>query len=212
VGIIDQLAPFKASDIKRYHFKTGNAMGMEYYVARSGYTGEDGIEAIFPAKVAAAAVQLLISNAADMGKPIKPAGLGARDTLRLEAAMPLYGHELTEEWDSLTAGQAWCVDLTKDFIGAEAMRRVKERGLERQVVGFEVDGKRIARQGASILVGGEQVGVVTSGTHSPTFDKVLGLGLVNASHATPGTAIEVDLRGSKINAKVVATPFYKRAK
>lgn len=212
IALMDQILPFTVSDLKRYHFKAGSQMGMDYYVARSGYTGEDGIEAIFPAKIAAAAVQLLMANSADVGKPVKPAGLGARDTLRLEAAMPLYGHELAEEWDSLTAGQAWCVDLTKDFVGVEAMRRVKESGLARQIVGFEIDGKRIARQGATIVVGGEAAGVVTSGTMSPTFDKVIGLGLLSAKHATPGTAIEIDLRGSKLSAKIVPTPFYKRPK
>lgn len=212
IETLDRLLPFKVSDLKRYFFKTGAAMGAEYYVARSGYTGEDGVEIILPAKFADMALMMLMSQSAEMGRPIKPAGLGARDTLRLEAAMPLYGHELTEEWDSITAGQGWAVDLTKDFIGQPVLKRVKDEGPRRQIVGFEIEGKRIARQGAPIFAGGKEVGVVTSGTQSPTLDKVIGMGLVASSVAAHGTALEIDLRGTRIPAKVVPTPFYKRPK
>lgn len=212
IGTLDRLLPLPVGDLKRYFFKTGAVAGADYYIARSGYTGEDGVEIILPAKFADMAMTMLMSQSEDMGRPIKPAGLGARDTLRLEAAMPLYGHELTEEWDSITAGQGWAVDLTKDFIGQSALQRVKEQGPRRQIVGFEVEGKRIARQGAPIFVGGAEVGTVTSGTQSPTLDKVIGMGLVATSAAAAGTALEIDLRGTRIHAKVVPTPFYKRPK
>lgn len=209
---LDRLLPFTVSDLKRYHFKSGSMFGSEYYVARSGYTGEDGVEIIIPATFAPAAVQLLISNSADVGRPVKPAGLGARDTLRLEAAMPLYGHELTEEWDSLSAGQGWCVDLTKDFIGRDAMQRLKDAGLKRQMAGVVLEGKRIARQGAEVFRDGQCVGVITSGTQSPTLGKIIALAMLNVDATAVGTSVEIDLRGSRTPATVVPTPFYKRGK
>jgi aminomethyltransferase len=145
-----------------------------------------------------------------MGRPLKPAGLGARDTLRLEAAMPLYGHELTEDWDPITAGQTWCVDLTKDFIGQPALKRIAEEGPKRQIVGFEVSGPRIARQGYPVLADGRQVGFVTSGVQAPSVQKNIAMGMVDAAHAAPGTTVEIDLRGTKTEAKIVPLPFYKR--
>lgn len=212
IETLDRLLPFKASELKRYHCKTGAAMGMGYYAARSGYTGEDGIEIILPAHVAEAAIGMLIENSADIDRPIKPAGLGSRDTLRTEAGMPLYGHELTEDWDSITAGQAWAVDLTKDFIGKSACARVKESGQAKVMIGLELDSKRTPRQGAPIVARGLPVGVVTSGTTSPTLGKVIAMGFVAPAQAAPGTALEIDLRGSMLAARVVPLPFYKRAK
>lgn len=212
IETMDRLLPFPVSDLKRYHFKTGVVAGAEYTVARSGYTGEDGVEIILAAKFARMGVQMLVSSSEEIGRPIRPAGLGARDTLRLEAAMPLYGHELSEEWDSITAGQGWCVDLTKDFIGRAALQRIHEAGPQRRIVGFVADGRRIARQGAGVICRGENVGVVTSGTQSPTLEKVIGLALVSASAAAVGTSLEIDLRGARLTATVVPTPFYKRPK
>lgn len=209
---MSQLLPIPVDDLKRYRFKTGNAMGVDYFIARSGYTGEDGVEIILPANVALMAVRMLLSRAAQLGRPIKPTGLGARDTLRLEAAMPLYGHELTEDWDSLTAGQEWAVDLTKDFIGVDVLRRLKREGLRRKVAGFELEGKRIARQGAPLLRDGHEVGVVTSGTQSPTLNKNIAMGLLNSELAEPGTRLEVDIRGTRCPATVVPLPFYKKGK
>lgn len=212
IETVGQLLPFSISDLKRYHSRCGNVMGAEYYIARSGYTGEDGLEVIVPARFAMMAANWLTEKTAERGRPFKPAGLGARDTLRLEAAMPLYGHELTEEFDSISAGQGWAVDLTKDFIGAAALRRVKEEGPKRPLVGFEIQGKRVARQGAAVLSGEQVVGVVTSGAPSPTLDKVIAMGFVDAACAAPGTALEIDLRGARVGAVVVPLPFYKRAK
>jgi aminomethyltransferase len=207
---LDQLLPFRVSELKRYHFKTGEALGATYYAARSGYTGEDGIEIILPAPLTLPAVNLLLERSAEIGRPVRAAGLGARDTLRMEAGMPLYGHELSEEWDSITAGQAWCVDLSKDFIGREALQRVKERGPSRVMVGLELEGRRAARQGAAVQLDGRSVGVVTSGSHSPTFDKPLAMGFVEPRLAEPGTTVQVDLRGTPVVARVVKLPFYKR--
>ncbi|MBI5863278.1 MAG: glycine cleavage system aminomethyltransferase GcvT [Planctomycetes bacterium] len=133
IETIDKLLPFPVGDLKRYHFKTGSVVGASYTIARSGYTGEDGVEIILPANFADAAMTMLGSASEQAGRPVKPAGLGARDTLRLEAAMPLYGHELTEDWDPISGGQAWCVDLTKNFIGQPAIHRVKESGPRRVI-------------------------------------------------------------------------------
>lgn len=209
---IAQILPVPLDDLKRYRFKTGSVMGMDYFVARSGYTGEDGVEIILPANIALMAVRMLSERAEQLGRPIKPAGLGARDTLRLEAGMPLYGHELTEDWDSITAGQEWAVDLTKGFIGGEVLKRIKAEGPRRKVAGFELDGKRIARQGAPILLDGQEVGVVTSGTQSPTLGKIIAMGLLDAGLCAPGTRVTIDIRGNKCDATVVPLPFYKLKK
>ncbi|TWT45179.1 Glycine cleavage system T protein [Phycisphaerae bacterium RAS1] len=211
IDTMQRLLPLPVNDLKRYHFKTGEVMGAVYTIFRSGYTGEDGLEIVIPARLAPAAMQLLIANAEEIGRPIKPAGLGARDTLRMEAAMPLYGHELTEDWDSITAGQTWCVDLTKEFIGQPVLAKVKQSP-RRQVAGFSLEGKRIARQGAKILSSGREVGVVTSGTQSPTLNKVIAMGLLDAPLCTPGTRVEFDLRGTAASGVVTPLPFYKRAK
>ena len=207
-----RLLPIPIDDLKRYRFKTGNVMGVEYFIARSGYTGEDGVEIIIPAHVALLAVRMLVNRSEELGRPIRPAGLGARDTLRLEAGMPLYGHELTEDWDSLTAGQEWAVDLTKDFIGGDVLKRIKAEGLRRKVSGFELDGKRIARQGAAILLDGREVGVVTSGTQSPTLGRNIAMGLLKSDLDQPGTRVEIDIRGARTPATVVPLPFYKLKK
>jgi len=207
-----KLLPIPLDGLKRYHCRTGRVMGAEAYVARSGYTGEDGVEIIVPAGLAMAALEALLERTAAAGRPIKPAGLGARDTLRLEAAMPLYGHELTEDWDSITAGQAWCVDLGKEFIGQPVLRRIAEEGPRRRIIGLEVEGQRIARQGCSIRRGDQQVGFVTSGVQSPTLGKNIAMGLVDTPCSQPGMQLEVDIRGTAAKATVVPLPFYKRPK
>lgn len=212
VGFVESKFAVPIAHLKRYWFAEGDFFGMKYTIYRSGYTGEDGVEAVVPAAAIGLILPMLFGSDLRADGDCKPAGLGARDTLRLEAAMPLYGHELNEDVDSLTAGQAWCVDLTKDFIGAAAMRTVKAAGLKRKVTGFELEGKRIARQGYPILKGGRQVGVITSGTMSPTFQKSIAMGFLDSDLAEPGTAVAIDL-GRKENPAVVAPlPFYKRGK
>lgn len=196
--------------IKRYRCKSFSVMGMSIIAYRSGYTGEDGFEVVFPAGLVKLLVPRLMGTAAKPHPVIKPAGLGARDTLRIEAGMPLYGHELSEDLDSLTAGQGWCVDLTKDFIGAEPMRRLKEQGLPRRLVGLELEGRRIARQHYKVVTQGRQVGQITSGTLSPTLGKSIAMALVTADCAEEGTQVEVELGRSRAAARVVKLPFYKR--
>jgi aminomethyltransferase len=214
--VIERIAgvlPVDVNSMKRYHFESGSYMGMlKFTVFRSGYTGEDGVEIVIPAKVAGMAMKLIAGKTEKETATIKPAGLGARDTLRLEAGMPLYGHELTENIDPISAGLSFAVDLTKDFIGVEALRQIKAGGPKRKLVGLELEGKRIARQGSPIVLDGATVGEVTSGTLSPTLQKSIAMAYVDADRAAEGTALAVDLKGTVVPAKVVKMPFYKRPK
>ena len=213
--VIDRLGNMLSIDLaglKRYHFLNESLMLVKYSIYRSGYTGEDGVEMILPAKMAAMALKMLGGKMDKPDATIKPAGLGARDTLRLEAGMPLYGHELTESIDPISAGLGWAVDLTKDFIGVEPLRAVKEKGPARKLVGLELEGKRIARQGAPVKNGDAVVGEVTSGTFGPTVQKSIAMAFVNTPSAAEGTPLQVDLRGTLNAAKVVKLPFYKRSK
>ncbi|MBK8913312.1 MAG: glycine cleavage system aminomethyltransferase GcvT [Phycisphaerales bacterium] len=212
IPILEQLLPLKLADLKRYHFRSISMLGQTAWFFRSGYTGEDGVEVIAPAQFAEIAARTLMERSQALGTPILPAGLGARDTLRLEAGMPLYGHELDESIDSISAGQGWAVDLTKDFIGAAAMRRVQEAGPRRKMIGMEIDGRRVARQGAEIRADGATIGVVTSGAPSPTLGRVIAMGFVDATRAEPGSRVEIDLRGSSVTATLCKLPFYKRGK
>jgi aminomethyltransferase len=212
--VVDKIADVLPVDIralKRYQFESGSLMLTKFTVFRSGYTGEDGVELVIPAKVAGMAMKML---GAGMGKPdavIKPAGLGARDTLRLEAAMPLYGHELNEETDPLSAGLGWAVDLKKEFVGAAALRKVAESGPKRKLVGLELEGRRIARQGMPVVKDGQVIGDVTSGTFGPTVQKSIAMAFVDAAHCGEGTELSADLKGTLNPAKVVKLPFYKRS-
>jgi aminomethyltransferase len=197
--------------MKRYHFESGSYLGMlKFTVFRSGYTGEDGVEVVIPGKVAPMAMKLIGGKTDKETATIKPAGLGARDTLRLEAGMPLYGHELTEQTDPISAGLEFAVDLTKEFVGVEKLREVKEKGPARKLVGLELEGKRIARQGMSVLSEGKLAGEVTSGTFGPTVQKSIAMAYVDAALAGEGTPLSVDLKGTMNAARVVKLPFYKR--
>src|SRR5262249_35002310 len=143
----------------------------------------------------------------------KPCGLGARDTLRLEAAMPLYGHELTEEIDPLQAGLGWAVKLEKgDFIGHDSLLRRNADASRPVRIGLELAGKRIAREGAAVLQNGRPVGSVTSGTFAPTLGKAIAMAYMDPACAAVGTALAVDVRGKEESAKVVPLPFYRRPK
>jgi aminomethyltransferase len=206
--ILEPLSP-GASELRYYGFRQGEVDGRPALISRTGYTGEDGFELyVDPEHAPALWRRLLEAGAA-------PAGLGARDTLRLEAAMALYGHEIDETTTPWEAGLAWVVKLDKgDFLGRDALVAQKETGLPRKLVGFEVEGRGIARQGHAVLSGegGQPVGTVTSGTWSPTFEKALGLAYVPPDLAAPGTPLTLDVRGRQLAARVVEAPFYRRAK
>lgn len=212
---IDKLAdvlPVDLRGMKRYAFARDSIMLVNFTVFRSGYTGEDGVELVLPARAAGMAIKMLAGRLDRPDAWLKPAGLGARDTLRLEAAMPLYGHELHERIDPLSANLGWAVDLSKPFIGAEALRRIADEGPARRLVGLELEGRRIARQGAAVQASsGSDVGAVTSGTFAPTLQKSIALAYVDRAHAEAGTPLRIDLRGASADARVVPLPFYKRA-
>jgi aminomethyltransferase len=212
--VIERLSgvlPVDLKEMKRYHFETTSFMLIKFTVFRSGYTGEDGVEIILPAKMAAMAMKFIGGSMDKESATIKPAGLGARDTLRLEAGMPLYGHELTETIDPISAGLGWAVDLTKEFVGVESLRAIKEKGPARKLVGLELEGKRIARQGMVVKNGDATIGEITSGTFGPTVQKSIAMAYVDANFAAEGTQLAVDLKGTSNPAKVLKLPFYKRA-
>lgn len=195
--------------IKYYHAQQAAAFQAPAVISRTGYTGEDGFELTVTNEFGPAIWEELIDAGQAVG--LAPCGLGCRDTLRLEAAMPLYGHEMDEQIDPIRAGLAFGVKLDKtDFIGKQAIAAVAARtGLPRRV-GLQLDGKRIARQGAELFQGDEKVGTVTSGTFSPTLQVSLAMGYASAAASAPGTVLEVDIRGKREPAKVVSLPFYKR--
>jgi aminomethyltransferase len=213
VELCHGLTDADASQLAYYHAAPTRCLGQQCVLSRTGYTGEDGVEIMIGQAHGVALWDELVRRGA------KPCGLGARDTLRLEAAMPLYGHELSEEIDPLQAGLGWAVKLDKgDFIGREALLRRQEDKTRRQRVGLELTGKRIAREGFPVLApanGGREptvVGQVTSGTFAPTLQKSLAMAYVDPASAAPGTRLEVDVRGKAEPAVVVKLPFYKRTK
>lgn len=194
--------------LKYYHLTMGRVLGdVDTVVSRTGYTGEDGLELIVPAGSAVRVWEALLESGKARG--IVPCGLGARDTLRFEAAMPLYGHELSETTNPYAAGVGWAVKLGKgEFVGREALVGFKSSpGLAR--VGLRLEGKRIARQGSVVRRDGHDVGLVTSGTFAPTLGQSLAMALV-APDIAAGSRVQVDVRGRDEAAEVVALPFYRR--
>jgi aminomethyltransferase len=192
-------------DIRRFHYKDFEG-GV---IARTGYTGEDGYEIMVPRDKLKKVWDVLFHVGAKHG--LLPIGFGARDTLRLEAAMPLYGHELTDEITPLEAGLGWAVDLTKDeFPGSEALKKQQKTGVLKKRVGFEMTGRGIPRQGFEIQKDGKTVGSVTSGSFIPTTGKNIGMAYVLAPEAKAGNTIDVIVRGEPVGAVLVSLPFYRR--
>ncbi len=196
------------SKLKYYYATPTRYMDVGCVVSRTGYTGEDGFEVIVPNASGVALWEEFVAKGA------VPCGLGARDTLRLEAAMPLYSHELTESTDPIHAGLGWAVKLDKgDFVGREAIRKATADTAKPVRVGLEIEGKRAAREGCPITgADGAPVGTVTSGSLCPWLDKSLAMGYVSPQVASVGSALDVDVRGTKLPATVVPLPFYKRKK
>jgi aminomethyltransferase len=206
--------------LKRFSFTTKQVLFTRMLVARTGYTGEDGVEVILPAKGAARLVDLVLAQGTGgEGEGLAPAGLGARDSLRLEAAMPLYGHELGEDIDALASGLSFAIKLDKGeadgaagrFIGQDALQRsAAQGGPRRRLGGLILEGRRAARAGMPVRCGNAEVGTVTSGTLSPTLDRSIAMAYIDREHTAPGTAVQVDLGRVTVPAQVVALPFYKR--
>lgn len=207
VEVMKQFMGNDPSGLKRYHFITAKILGHDAVVSRTGYTGEDGFEIYISPDIAAKAWEALMD--AGKGFGIMPVGLGARDTLRLEMGYPLYGHELTEDTTPLEAGLKRFVCLDKPgFIGREALRKQEEKGLERHLVGIEMVDAGIPRQGYTVLSSGREIGVVTSGTMSPSLRRPIGMAYVDIGHRTEGSPVEVMIRSRPVRARVVGLPFY----
>ncbi|OFW40427.1 MAG: glycine cleavage system protein T [Acidobacteria bacterium RIFCSPLOWO2_12_FULL_67_14b] len=197
--------------IKYYWFAHGEIAAVRGTVSRTGYTGEDGFEVMVPPAMAAAVWDALMQA----GKPhgLIPAGLGARDTLRLEAAMRLYGNDIDDSTTVLEADLGWIVGWNKpEFLGRAALVAQKAKGTTRTLVGFEMIDRAIGRHGHAVFYKGEPAGVVTSGTQTPFLKKAIGMAYVPTSIKTPGTEIEIDIRGRRAKAVIVPMPFYKRPK
>ncbi|MFO0726118.1 MAG: glycine cleavage system aminomethyltransferase GcvT [Myxococcota bacterium] len=209
VELVQRLTTTDLSKIGTYRFAQGKVDGKEAILSRTGYTGEDGFELYVPAAEGADLWRTLMSRGKDLG--VKPAGLGARDSLRLEMKYALYGNDIDDTTNPLEAGLGWVVKLDKpDFVGKAALVAVKQAGPSRKLVGFEMVGRGVARHGYPVLIDGKKVGDVTSGTLCPTIDRAVGIAYVPTSHAAIGSRIDVEIRQKPVEAKVVATPFYKR--
>lgn len=207
--------------LKRYRFTVKNLIVMKLIVSRTGYTGEDGVEAILPAGAVTMAMGLLLKDSKTQGaEAMKPAGLGARDTLRTEAGMPLYGHELGEEINALECGIDFAIALDKDqgergekFIGMDALKKTAaEGGPKRRLIGIGVEGKRSARPGMAITSGGRVAGVVTSACPSPTLGRCIAMGFLDADRVEPGAAVQIDTGRGMLDGRIEKLPFYKAAK
>ena len=193
--------------IKYYRFSHGKVDGIPALISRTGYTGEDGFELYVSPDSAPRLMRKLIDSGA------KPCGLGARDTLRLEAKMALYGNDIDGTTTPIEADLAWIVKLEKgDFTGRDVLEREKMEGPRRKLVGFEMVDRGIARHGYPVVDGGQEIGVVTSGTHSPTLKKAIGLAYLPLDRSAQGSEFMVLIRGKETRARVVPTPFYKRTK
>lgn len=208
---LQKLTPTNLRDIKYYWFTHGEISGVPARIAHTGYTGEDGFEIYVPPESAAQLWNELMKAGEEFG--IKPCGLGARNTLRLEAKMALYGHEITASINPYEADLEWIVKMDKgEFAGREALEKTLEQGVTRKLVGFEMKDRGIGRDGYEVWLEGKPAGWVTSGGPSPTLNKNIGLCYLPAGKAIPGETIQVIIRNSPAEAVTVATPFYKRAK
>jgi len=207
--ILAKVTPIDLSSIKYYWFTHGECCGVEGLLARTGYTGEDGFEFYFPP----AQADLVWSALLGAGQPegLIPAGLGARNTLRLEAAYPLYGHELDEETTLLEANLGWICKLEKgEFLGRDTLLKQRSEGTRKKLVGFEMEDRNIGRDGYPVAIEGEVCGRVTSGSMAPFLKKNIGLAYVPPHCAEPGREIQVEIRGRFAAARIVPLPFYKR--
>ncbi len=206
--ILQSLAEAELTPLKYYHCLNTTVAGIPSLVSRSGYTGEDGFELYAAGEKIGVVWDSLL--AAGAGAGLKTVGLGARDTLRLEAGMMLYGHEMDESVSPFEVTYGWITDLEKDFIGCDALSLQKKTGVSRKLVGFEMVDRGIARQGYKVLKYGREIGEVTSGTLAPTLNKAVGLAFVPVIYTEPETEIDILIRERPVRAKVVKLPFYKR--
>jgi aminomethyltransferase len=211
IEALDAMTEHELTSLRYYHGVMARICGFRSFVSRTGYTGEDGCEIICDAGDVGRIWGELVERAAAVGGG--PVGLAARDTLRLEAGMPLYGHELSEEINPVQAGLDFAINLrNRQFAGRDAIVKFQREDGQPVRVGLQLEGKRPAREGAVILQGDAPVGAVTSGTFSPTFERPIAMGYVKPTAAAPGTPLAVDIRGQHHAAQVVPLPFYQRGK
>jgi aminomethyltransferase len=209
--ILQTLTEVDLATTRYYHSVPGSVNGINCIISRTGYTGEDGFELYCASVDVVKLWKGLLSAGKDRG--LLAAGLGARDTLRLEAGYCLYGHELDEQTNPLEANLGWTVKLNKhDFIGHDALLKVKEQGPRRKLIGIEMIERGLCRGGYAIFDNGQHIGALTSGAPAPTLNKNIGMGYVETPHAIVGKTIQIDIRGKHIAAQIVALPFYKRQK
>ncbi len=210
-AILSKVTSFDHSSIRYYWFSPARCCGVDGILARTGYTGEDGFEFYFSPEHSEHVWKALLEAGKDEG--LQPAGLGARNTLRLEAGYALYGHELDENTTLLEANLGWICKLDKgDFIGRDALLKQREEGLRKKLVGFEMAEPGIARDGCPVWIGGKKAGQVTSGSPAPFLKKNIGLAYVPPAAAHPGEEILIEIRQRMVRARQVALPFYKRPK
>jgi aminomethyltransferase len=208
-NILQPLTPLRLHEIHPFFFASGEVAAVRCLVARTGYTGEDGFELYCDSAYGEPLWEALLEGGQGMG--LEPAGLGARDTLRLEKGYPLYGHELDDTTTPLEAGLEWVTKLAKGpFIGRDALVKQKREGIKRKLVGLELLEPGIARSDYPIFKNGTPIGRVTSGTKSPTLGKSIALGYVAVERSQSGDTVEVQIRGRNVQAKIVTLPFYRR--
>ena len=211
LAVLQPLVSVDLSAIKYYWFTHGDVCGVKALIARTGYTGQDGFEIYIPNVEAERIWNELLS--AGKAEGIVPCGLGARNTLRLEAGMMLYGHEINEETSPLEAGLGWITKIDKGtFLGRDILIRQKSEGVSRKLVGFQMVDRGIARDDAPVWIGDRQVGKVTSGSYAPFLKKSIGFAYVPTEFAQPGQKLSIDIRGKMATAEVAPSPFYKRPK
>ncbi|MBI2833476.1 MAG: glycine cleavage system aminomethyltransferase GcvT, partial [Acidobacteria bacterium] len=211
IGILQALTGVPLEAVRYYWFVSGEVAGIRATISRTGYTGEDGFEVFVPPRSAEALWRALLDTGKGAG--LRPAGLGARDTLRLEAAMRLYGNDIDETTTVVEAGLAWAVGWSKpDFIGRDVLIRQKTEGVQRKLVGFEMIDRGLARHGYPVIIDERRAGYVTSGTQTPFLNKAIGMAYVPVSHAAVGAEFDVEIRGRRTRARVVPLPFYKRSR
>ncbi len=209
--VLQSLTGVDLASIRYYWFATGEVANVRVTISRTGYTGEDGFEVFVPPNAAERVWDSILQAGKSAG--IVPAGLGARDTLRLEASMRLYGNDMDENTTVVEADLNWIVGWKKDeFIGSDVLKRQKAQGAPRKLIGFEMVDRAIGRHGYDAYVDGEKAGGVTSGTQTPFLKKAIGMAYLPTDKSAPGTEFEVDVRGRRAKAVVVPMPFYKRPK
>ena len=208
--ILCTLTHYDLNRLQYYRFVELKVLGQPAIISRSGYTGEDGFEIYAPATIIGDIWDTIMKAGINFG--LKPAGLGARDTLRLEAGMMLNGQDITNSVSPLEVPYSWLVDFDKEFAGVAALRALKLSGIKKKLVGLEMTGRGIARHGYKVFQGDKEIGIVTSGTFAPTLNKAVGLAFVDINYSAPDTELSVAIRDTQSPAKVVKIPFYKRSK